>query len=195
GAGTGSSGPRAKGFAPVATGWSKPRPARSRRPSSIASRRSCGCGSPCTSRTRRSQRPLPVSGSPSSATANTMAEALVALGGNIGDVRDTLNRAIAAFCDGEKKHLLTRSSDYRNADGGAEAQPPVGKHCLAEGANYPPHALLALAHALERPSGREGSKASRWGLLSGKIDVIAYNCLVLRHPVLTLPRPQFFARP
>ena len=31
-----------------------------------------------------------------------MAEALVGLGGNVGDVRATLARAIAALCDGEE---------------------------------------------------------------------------------------------
>ena len=37
-----------------------------------------------------------MSGSSSCAAAKTVAEACVALGGNVGDVRDTLDRAIAA---------------------------------------------------------------------------------------------------
>ncbi|MEI8153926.1 MAG: 2-amino-4-hydroxy-6-hydroxymethyldihydropteridine diphosphokinase, partial [Hyphomicrobiales bacterium] len=41
-----------------------------------------------------------------------MANALIAFGGNVGDVRDTFERAIAAICDGAAVRLLARSSDY-----------------------------------------------------------------------------------
>jgi len=43
------------------------------------------------------RRPLPTWESPSSAAVRTVAEALVALGGNLGDVRDTIDRAVATF--------------------------------------------------------------------------------------------------
>ncbi len=94
-----------------------------------------------------------------------MAEALVALGGNIGDARDTLDRAIAAFCDGEKVRLLARSSDYRTAPWGVEDQPPF-----------------------------ERSKERRWGPRPVDIDLVAYDDLVLQEPDLTLPHPQLFGR-
>ena len=32
--------------------------------------------------------------------AESMADALMAFGGNVGDVRDTFDRALAEFCDG-----------------------------------------------------------------------------------------------
>src|SRR5207253_380332 len=114
---------------------------------------------PCTSRTRRSQRPLPASGSPSYAIAKAVAEALVAFGGNIGDARDTLDRAITAFCDGEKVRLLARSSDYRTAPWGVEDQPPFVNLCVAVETSLTPRALLARAQAVERALGRERDKA------------------------------------
>jgi 7,8-dihydro-6-hydroxymethylpterin-pyrophosphokinase len=40
----------------------------------------------------------------------SMAEALIALGGNVGDARATLDRALATFCDGEAVRLLARST-------------------------------------------------------------------------------------
>jgi len=52
-----------------------------------------------------------------------VAEAFVGFGGNLGDVRNTLDRAIAAFCDGEDVRLLARSSDYRTRPWGVEDQP------------------------------------------------------------------------
>jgi 2-amino-4-hydroxy-6-hydroxymethyldihydropteridine diphosphokinase len=40
-----------------------------------------------------------------------MAEALLGLGGNVGDVRTTLDEAVALFADGRDIILRARSSD------------------------------------------------------------------------------------
>ena len=111
-----------------------------------------------------------------------MAEALVALGGNIGDARDTLDRAIAAFCDGEKVRLLARSSDYRTAPWGVEDQSPFVNLCVAVETSLTPRALLARAQAVERALGRERSKERRWGPRPVDIDLVAYDDLVLQEP-------------
>ena len=123
-----------------------------------------------------------------------MAEALVALGGNIGDVRDTLDRAIAAFCDGEQVRLLARSSDYRTQPWGVADQPPFINLCIAVDTDLTPHALLARAQAVERALGRERAQERRWGPRPIDIDLIAYDDLVLRELDLTLPHPQLFGR-
>src|SRR6516225_655564 len=196
---TRSSRSRAGRFAPVAIGWSRPPPARSPKPSSSGSRRSCECGSPYTSRMRRSRRPLPASGSPSFATAKTMAdktmaEALVALGGNMGDVRDTLDRAIAAFCDGEKVRLLARSSDYRTPPWGVEDQPPFVNLCIAVETDLPPRDLLARAQAIERALGRERTRERRWGPRRVDIDLLTYDDLALQTADLSLPHPRLLTR-
>jgi 2-amino-4-hydroxy-6-hydroxymethyldihydropteridine diphosphokinase len=114
-----------------------------------------------------------------------MAEALVALGGNIGDVRDTLDRAIAAFCEDEKVRLLARSSDYRTAPWGVEDQPPFVNLCIAVETTLAPRALLARAQAVERALGRERSKERRWGPRPVDIDLVAYDDLVLQEADLT----------
>src|SRR4051794_25695391 len=68
GGGAGGAGGAPQGLgAPAAIGWSRPRPARSPPPSSSASHELHGSGSRSTSPTRRSRRPLPMSGSPSCA--------------------------------------------------------------------------------------------------------------------------------
>jgi 2-amino-4-hydroxy-6-hydroxymethyldihydropteridine diphosphokinase len=41
-----------------------------------------------------------------------MASALIALGGNVGDVRATFQKAIANICGMTQAALLARSSDY-----------------------------------------------------------------------------------
>ena len=53
-----------------------------------------------------------------------MAEAFIALGGNVGDVRATFDRAIAGLCRDEAVRLVARSSDYRTPPWGMTEQPP-----------------------------------------------------------------------
>jgi 2-amino-4-hydroxy-6-hydroxymethyldihydropteridine diphosphokinase len=123
-----------------------------------------------------------------------VAEALVALGGNLGDVRDTIDRAVAAFCDGQKVRLLARSSDYRTLPWGVEDQPAFVNACIAVETRLTPRALLARAQAVERALGRERSKERRWGPRQIDIDLIAYEDVALEDSDLTLPHPQLFAR-
>src|SRR5438105_15792298 len=99
----------------------------------------------------------------SSPGSRFMAEALVALGGNVGDVRATLHRAIAAFCDGEQVRLLARSSDYRTPPWGVEDQPSFVNLCIAVETALTPRVLLARAQAVERKLGRERANERRWG--------------------------------
>ena len=83
-----------------------------------------------------------------------MAEALVALGGNVGNVRATLDRAVAAFCD-EAVRLLARSADYRTPPWGVEDQPAFVNLCIAVETGLTPHALLDRAQAVVRALGRD----------------------------------------
>ncbi|HEY6994770.1 MAG TPA: 2-amino-4-hydroxy-6-hydroxymethyldihydropteridine diphosphokinase [Xanthobacteraceae bacterium] len=123
-----------------------------------------------------------------------MAEALVALGGNVGDVRATLDRAIAAFCDGGEVRMLARSADYRTPPWGIEDQPAFVNLCLALETDLPPRALLARAQAIERAFGRERAQERRWGPRPVDIDLIAYDDLTLDEPDLKLPHPRLFER-
>jgi 2-amino-4-hydroxy-6-hydroxymethyldihydropteridine diphosphokinase len=123
-----------------------------------------------------------------------MAEALLALGGNVGDVRATLDRAVAALCDGEEVRLLARSADYRTPPWGVEDQPAFVNLCIAVETTLTPRALLARAQAIERALGRERSSERRWGPRPVDVDLIAYDDLALNEPDLKLPHPRLFER-
>ncbi len=123
-----------------------------------------------------------------------MAEALLALGGNVGDVRATLDRAVVALCDGEEVRLLARSADYRTPPWGVEDQPAFVNLCIAVETALTPRALLARAQAIERALGRERSSERRWGPRPIDIDLIAYDDLALSEPDLKLPHPRLFER-
>jgi 2-amino-4-hydroxy-6-hydroxymethyldihydropteridine diphosphokinase len=123
-----------------------------------------------------------------------MAEALLALGGKVGDARDTLDRAIAQFCDGAEVKLTARSSDYLTPPWGVRDQPPFVNLCIAVETSLTPHALLARAQEVERAFGRDRTKERHWGPRTLDIDILNYDELVLRTPDLTLPHPRLFER-
>ncbi len=123
-----------------------------------------------------------------------MAEALLALGGNVGDVRRTLDRAVAALCDGAELRLVARSSDYRTPPWGVEDQPPFINCAIVAATDLAPPALLDRAQRIERQFGRDRPRERRWGPRPLDIDLIAYDDVTLDTPELTLPHPRVFER-
>jgi 2-amino-4-hydroxy-6-hydroxymethyldihydropteridine diphosphokinase len=123
-----------------------------------------------------------------------MAEALLGLGGNLGDVRETLDRAVQLLCEQKDIRLLARSSDYRTPPWGVEDQPAFLNLCLNVATDLPPHDLLHRAQAIEIKLGRDRSTERRWGPRAIDIDLLAYDDLMLHDPELTLPHPHLFER-
>src|SRR6202035_4700275 len=129
------------------------------------------------------------------AGAETLAEAFIALGGSIGDVRATFDRAIALLCDGTDVRLTARSSDYRTPPWGVTDQPPFINAVIAVSTTLMPHQLLARAQACERALGRDRARELHWGPRTIDLDILAYDDLVLSDATLTLPHPHLFDRP
>jgi 2-amino-4-hydroxy-6-hydroxymethyldihydropteridine diphosphokinase len=123
-----------------------------------------------------------------------MAEALLALGGNVGDARATLDRAVALLCDGTVVRLLARSADYRTPPWGVEDQAPFVNLCIVAATELSPQALLARALSVERALGRDRRREQRWGPRPVDIDILAYDDAVVNEPDLTLPHPRLFER-
>jgi 2-amino-4-hydroxy-6-hydroxymethyldihydropteridine diphosphokinase len=123
-----------------------------------------------------------------------MAEALIALGGNLGDSRETLDRAVAALCDGEEVRLMARSADYATPPWGVKDQPRFVNLCIQVHTSLQPHDLLSRAQAIERALGRERAKEQHWGPRPVDIDLIIYDDVVLTTPDLVLPHPRLFER-
>jgi 2-amino-4-hydroxy-6-hydroxymethyldihydropteridine diphosphokinase len=123
-----------------------------------------------------------------------VAEALLALGGNVGDVRATLDGALKMLCDGVLVRLTARSSYYRTPPWGVIDQPPFINMCAAVETTLPPKALLELVHYVEWMHGRDRSHEQRWGPRTADIDILAYDDLAMDEPHLTLPHPRLFER-
>lgn len=124
----------------------------------------------------------------------TATGALLALGGNVGDSRATLDRAVALLCGGDDVRLTARSAEYATPPWGVTDQAPFVNLCIAVDTVLPPHGLLARAQGVERKLGRDRAQEQRWGPRTCDIDIIAYDDLTLNEPGLILPHPRLFER-
>lgn len=126
--------------------------------------------------------------------SQSSAEAVLALGGNLGDVRATFQRAIAMLCAQDAMRLIARSSDYRTPPWGVTDQPAFINAVIVAATSLTPQALLARAQDVEVALGRDRANERRWGPRPIDIDVLAYDDLTLHQPDLTLPHPHLFER-
>jgi 2-amino-4-hydroxy-6-hydroxymethyldihydropteridine diphosphokinase len=122
------------------------------------------------------------------------AEALLALGGNLGNVRATFERAITMLCADDTVRLDARSSDYRTPPWGVTDQPAFINAAIVVTTSLDPHALLMRVQSIERALGRDRINERRWGPRPIDIDILAFDDVVLNDPDLTLPHPHLFER-
>jgi 2-amino-4-hydroxy-6-hydroxymethyldihydropteridine diphosphokinase len=123
-----------------------------------------------------------------------MACALIALGGNIGDVRAIFQIAIANICGMAQAALLARSSDYATPPWGEEQQANFVNACIEIETSLDPHALLFTLQKIETKFGRDRAHERRWGPRTLDLDLIAYDEVSMHKPELTLPHPRLFER-
>ena len=123
-----------------------------------------------------------------------MADVLIALGGNVGDVRTTFRKAIANICGMTQAALVARSSDYSTPPWGEQQQDNFTNACIEIDTSLDPHALLFTLHKIESKFGRDRKNEQRWGPRTLDLDLIAYDDVTLDKPELTLPHPRLFER-
>jgi 2-amino-4-hydroxy-6-hydroxymethyldihydropteridine diphosphokinase len=123
-----------------------------------------------------------------------LASVLIALGGNVGDVRQTFRKAIANICGMAQAVLVARSSDYATPPWGDENQDRFVNACIEIDTRLDPHALLYTLHKIEKKFGRDRGTETRWGPRTLDLDLIAYDDAVLDRPELKLPHPRLFER-
>ena len=123
-----------------------------------------------------------------------MADVLIALGGNVGDVRATFEKAIANICGMAQAALLARSSNYATPPWGETQQDRFVNACIEIETSLDPHALLFTLHRIEQKFGRNRATETRWGPRTLDLDLLAYDDVTIDKPELTLPHPRLFER-
>lgn len=123
-----------------------------------------------------------------------MTAAWLAFGGNVGDSRKILDRAVTLVCDGIAVKLVARSSDYLTPPWGFKYQPPFVNLCIEADTLLTPRELLERVQAVELQLGRDRAHEKRWGPRTADIDIVAYDDLMVDELGLAIPHPRLFER-
>jgi 2-amino-4-hydroxy-6-hydroxymethyldihydropteridine diphosphokinase len=123
-----------------------------------------------------------------------MASVLIALGGNVGDVRASFDRAVDLLTAGGDIELIKRSSDYLTPPWGKTDQDAFTNACIEVETALSPYALLERGQAVEKALGRDRTKDEHWGPRTLDVDLLDYNGIRVDEPNLQLPHPRMLER-
>jgi 2-amino-4-hydroxy-6-hydroxymethyldihydropteridine diphosphokinase len=126
-----------------------------------------------------------------SAPTDAPQQAAIALGGNLGDVRASVEGALAELNDSPGIRLVRRSAWYRSTPVGPP-QPDYLKGCAVLEVSLSPEALLDRLLETEARFGRV--RAERWGPRSLDLDLILFGDLRLDGARLQVPHPRLRER-
>ena len=119
--------------------------------------------------------------------------AYVGLGGNIGDRRGYLERALALLAEEPGVEVVAVSS-FRETDAvGYLEQPPFVNAACAVETTLPAQELLGRLLRIEQRLGRE-RKGPRFGPRTIDLDLLLYGDEVVDEPGLTVPHPLLHER-
>ena len=119
-------------------------------------------------------------------------EALLLLGGNVGDRAATLRRAVAAIRRWDGTRVTRVSRVYETAPVGPSHRPYLNQAVRLR-TTRTPMGLLLEAKVLEAACGRK--VAARWTARPLDVDLVAYGRVRARGPWLTVPHPSMASRP
>ncbi len=115
-----------------------------------------------------------------------MPDALIGLGGNLGDVGATFRAALAALEAGGCR-LRAASSIWKTPPWGKTDQPAFLNACIRVETALAPRALLELCLSTETALGRVRSE--KWGPRTLDLDVLDVDGRTIDEPGLVLPHP------
>ena len=119
------------------------------------------------------------------------ADAVIAVGSNLGDRRANLEAAIARLAPAAT--VTARSAVYETAPMYVADQPAFLNMALRADTDLAAHALLAHLKAIEAELGRR-SGGVRFGPREVDLDILLYGDAVLEGEALTVPHPRMAER-
>ena len=111
--------------------------------------------------------------------------AYIALGSNLGDREEYLERARSALAALPGTRLLRASSVEETAPVGDVPQGPYLNQMVAIETELAPRALLDRLHEIERSAGRV--RGVRWGPRTLDLDIVMFNGTTVNEPDLLVP--------
>lgn len=121
-----------------------------------------------------------------------MTVAVLGLGGNIGDTRGLMAKAIDRLAKNHAIELKSVSALYHTPPWGKTDQPPFLNAAVRIETTLSPSALLKTVLRVEQELGRE--RAERWGPRTIDIDILLYGTVAVDEPGLRIPHPRLKER-
>lgn len=118
--------------------------------------------------------------------------AAIGLGGNIGNPRQTMARALKLLDAHDDVRIRTVSWLYRTPPWGKTDQEWFHNACVLVETTLDPHALLGVCLDIELKLGRV--RADRWGPRTIDLDVLLHGDFLSDHADLTVPHPRMTER-
>jgi 2-amino-4-hydroxy-6-hydroxymethyldihydropteridine diphosphokinase len=118
--------------------------------------------------------------------------AVLGLGGNIGDTRGLMAKAIERLAKNPEIKLQTVSALYHTPPWGKTDQPAFLNAAVKIETGLSPTALLKIALGVERELGRE--RGERWGPRTIDIDILLFGTDLVDQPGLRIPHPRLKER-
>ena len=121
-----------------------------------------------------------------------MSRAFIALGSNLGEPLDQLQRAAASIDQLPDSAVIQISSAYRSSAVGPGEQPDYLNAVLLLETTLTPMALLTALQEIESAQGRE--RNLRWGARTLDLDILLYDQQAVDSLHLTIPHPRMKER-
>jgi len=121
-----------------------------------------------------------------------MAACAISLGGNLGDVPATFDRALELLTAHHEISGVTGSQLYRTTPMGAAAGDPFLNAAAVFETSLAADILLSVLQQIEHDCGRV--RTLHWGPRTLDLDLLLYGDLILESPRLTVPHPAFWHR-
>jgi 2-amino-4-hydroxy-6-hydroxymethyldihydropteridine diphosphokinase len=121
-----------------------------------------------------------------------MGLAVIAMGGNLGDVRTGFVAARADLEALQGTTAIDSSALYQSKPLGPPGQPDYLNAVLLLRTDRDPKELLCILQGIERKYGR--IRGERWAARTLDLDMIAYDAIVLDSETLILPHPRMHER-
>lgn len=121
-----------------------------------------------------------------------MKRAFIALGSNIGDRANFLERAIELLRQHPNIEIVKRSSIYETEPVGYLEQPPFLNMVIEIETSLTPVELLETVQAIERVCGRVRER--KWGPRTIDLDILLYDQENIQMENLIIPHPRMWER-
>lgn len=118
--------------------------------------------------------------------------AIIALGGNVGDVPLTFRRAVQLISSEIADGAVRVSSNYRSTPVGAVAGETFWNAAVSVETELSAPSVLAWLHTIESALGR--TRELHWGPRTLDLDLILYGSEVVQLPHLIVPHPHAWYR-